>query len=98
MLAQAFSLLFTPGGRLVGRVSGAAGGQEGALRKVCSLALASLGLPVCPLSAPGDRQQEAMDLPCEVFECGLVFSLIVRMFALVILFSRVSLFELFSEK
>lgn len=35
---------------------------------------------------------------CEGFECGLVFSLIVRMFARVILFSRLFLFELVSEK
>lgn len=56
-------------------------------------------LPGCPLSAPGDRQQEAMDFShCEGFECGLVFSLIVRMFARVILFSRLFLFDLVSEK
>lgn len=72
-------------------------------RKVCSLALASLGPPGCPLSALGDRQQEAMDFShpkassAVVFFCFFFFldCLHVRT---VILFSCLFLFELFAEK
>lgn len=73
-LAHAFSLLLSLGGRLVGRVSGAGGGHKGP-GKVCSLAVAFLGRPGCPLSAPGDRQQEAMDFSHPRASSVVLFSL-----------------------
>lgn len=69
-------------------------------RKVCSLAFASLGPTGCPLSALGDRQQEAMDFSHPKASSAVVcFFFFGRLHVRTCNFiSCVFLFELFAEK